>query len=1210
LGNLVSLTQGDDVANTLQIDATLGGVIDLHSLVSINDPNVGDTRGRSVRVTAQDPGSVVDLSGLTTFTDRDPNYADYYGIYEGRSALLASNSGKITVPALATASNVDVRFDAVSTFALPQLKSANGLSVTIASGAQSLPALTDAANTAFIVSAGSLAVPALTVAPSSQWVNSGGSVSAPLLANIDAASFIVSGGSTLSFPAAVSYSLQPLGVGGRRSFLVSGTGSKLDLGNLVSLTQGDDVANTLQIDATLGGVIDLHSLVSINDPNVGDTRGRSVRVTAQDPGSVVDLSGLTTFTDRDPNYADYYGIYEGRSALLASNSGKITVPALATASNVDVRFDAVSTFALPQLKSANALLFTLVGGVHALPALADASGSSWVVSGGTVALPVLSNIDGCNVTVTGGASLSFPAAVSYSLQPLGVGGRRSFLVSGTGSKLDLGNLVSLTQGDDVANTLQIDATLGGVIDLHSLVSINDPNVGDTRGRSVRVTAQDPGSVVDLSGLTTFTDRDPNYADYYGIYEGRSALLASNSGKITLFNGGSAVQNCDVNVDATSQFVGRLKLGHSANLAGAGTVVGDVVNAGGAVYPGGINSVGSLTITGNFTQTAGTLGIELANSSAFDRLLVGKSTTLGGELNITRLGGFDPVTGELFPVVVGSNPTGTFSSVLGGTFGGKSFVVEYQPTGARLRVSDQLIVVSPTSGLVTTEAGGQAFFNVSLTQAPSSSVTMQFTSSNTSEGTPSPSTIVFTPADWAVPRVVTVTGVFDFVVDGDVPYTIITSPAVSADPSFNNQNPPDVSVTNKSVDVAGVVITPTTGLVTTEAGGSATFTVRLNSAPAASVSFSLATSDATEGSTPTTSLTFTQSDWFQPQTVTITGIDDFLDDGDMAYSIVTSPVVSVDPFYNGLNPADISVVNVDNDTKGIAITPTFNIVTSEGGQSAQFAVVLTSQPTAPVSLGLNSSNIQEGNVSSTLLTFTPGNWNIPQVVTVSGVEDAVIDGNRSYLIVSSPAVSADLAYQGYNPPDVACLNLDNDSVAPYAPVTVSGVTIGDGSAQRSTVRKITVTFSQLVSLPVSPVSAFSLQRQSDGQAVTLQAAIDNSGAGTVVQLTFTGGLSEFGSLVDGRYTLTVHAANLGGGGGQLDGNGDGNAGDDYVLVGTPANGLFRLFGDADGNGTVNSTDFLAFRLAFLSNNAAFDFNNNGTVDSSDFLQFRLRFLQVI
>ena len=68
-----------------------------------------------------------------------------------------------------------------------------------------------------------------------------------------------------------------------------------------------------------------------------------------------------------------------------------------------------------------------------------------------------------------------------------------------------------------------------------------------------------------------------------------------------------------------------------------------------------------------------------------------------------------------------------------------------------------VVVSPTSGLYTTEAGGTAIFTIVLNTSPTYDVTIVLLSSNTSEGTVSPSVATFTPANWNTPQTVTVTG---------------------------------------------------------------------------------------------------------------------------------------------------------------------------------------------------------------------------------------------------------------------------------------------------------------------------------------------------------------------------------------------------------------------------------------------------------------------
>lgn len=179
-----------------------------------------------------------------------------------------------------------------------------------------------------------------------------------------------------------------------------------------------------------------------------------------------------------------------------------------------------------------------------------------------------------------------------------------------------------------------------------------------------------------------------------------------------------------------------------------------------------------------------------------------------------------------------------------------------------------------------------------------------------------------------------------------------------------------------------------------------------------------------------------------------------------------------------------------------------------------------------------------------------------------------------------------------------------------PPVVSQVIVNNGAIQRSRVTSVQVHFDQVVSLPVNPTDAFQLLRTSDNAAVTLAASVDHTGLGTVVTLTFVGGAVQSGSLADGLYSLRVVASQVSNDSSALDGNGDRTPGDDYVLVGTPGNTFFRLFGDADGSGQVNAADFLAFRLAFLGSSPTFDIDASGQVDSIDFLGFRLNFLKSI
>src|SRR5205823_10320235 len=138
---------------------------------------------------------------------------------------------------------------------------------------------------------------------------------------------------------------------------------------------------------------------------------------------------------------------------------------------------------------------------------------------------------------------------------------------------------------------------------------------------------------------------------------------------------------------------------------------------------------------------------------------------------------------------------------------------------------------------------------------------------------------------------------------------------SSDPNYSGRDANDVSLTNSDDDVTGIQVAPLTGLVTTEAGGTATFTVKLASQPTADVTIPISSSNLAEGTVGPASVTFTTANWSVAQTVTVTGVDDAVDDGDVAYTLATGAATSTDPNYSGVDAADVSATNRDDDTAG-------------------------------------------------------------------------------------------------------------------------------------------------------------------------------------------------------------------------------------------------------------------------------------------------------
>lgn len=422
-------------------------------------------------------------------------------------------------------------------------------------------------------------------------------------------------------------------------------------------------------------------------------------------------------------------------------------------------------------------------------------------------------------------------------------------------------------------------------------------------------------------------------------------------------------------------------------------------------------------------------------------------------------------------------------------------------------------VSPASGLTTTEAGGTATFTITMNSPPSANVTFDLTSSDTTEGTVTPASLTFTPVNWAIPQAVIATGVGDGAVDGDQTYSIVTGTATSGDATYNGSNPPDIPLMNIDENSVGFSITPTSGLTTTEAGGTSTFTIKLSSKPSANVIIGLTSSVAAEGTVSPASVTFSPATWNTAQVVTLTGVDDNAVDGNKAYTIITAAATSADAAYSGLNPVDVSAGNSDNDTAGFTVTPTSGLTTTETGGTTTFTIRLSSQPTADVSLGLTSSHTSEGTVSPASLTFTTTNWSTPQTVTLTGVNDVVADGDRAYAIVTAAATSTDVNYSGLNPPDVAASNTDDD-IAGFAVSPTSGlVTTEAGGTATFTIR--------LILAPTADVTiGLSSSNTAEGTVAPTSITFTSMNWSTPQTITITG-VND--AIVDGNKPYTIFTA---------------------------------------------------------------------------------------
>jgi hypothetical protein len=170
-------------------------------------------------------------------------------------------------------------------------------------------------------------------------------------------SLVATAGGKLTLPAVTSYGQASTDLFQTRTLHADGAGSMLDLSHVLGLTNGTNYDARLVIEALAGGVVDLRGATRIDDPSGGDTRQRSVGISA-DAGTIR-LDTLTTFTDVNGTAS---GNVDGRwSSLVARNGGNITAPNLATLQGVDLSYDGTGSLPAASLRAVTSGRITASG---------------------------------------------------------------------------------------------------------------------------------------------------------------------------------------------------------------------------------------------------------------------------------------------------------------------------------------------------------------------------------------------------------------------------------------------------------------------------------------------------------------------------------------------------------------------------------------------------------------------------------------------------------------------------------------------------------------------------------------------------------------------------------------------------------------------------------------------------------------------------------
>jgi hypothetical protein len=377
------------------------------------------------------------------------------------------------------------------------------------------------------------------------------------------------------------------------------------------------------------------------------------------------------------------------------------------------------------------------------------------------------------------------------------------------------------------------------------------------------------------------------------------------------------------------------------------------------------------------------------------------------------------------------------------------------------------VVTQSAGTTAvTEASTTDTFDVKLTGAPAGDVLVTL-AVTPAQATLSGATLVsnvltFTPNNWSVAQVVTVTALDDAIAEG--PHTAAISLAVaSTDLRYNTFVVADVNVAITDNDTGPRILLAHTTGTTEVTEGSTTDILNVSftggAAPASNVVITL-TGNSHLALSPT-SLTFTPANYGTPQPVTVSAVNDTTTEPYTEVAITAATDVAQPAGYASLS-ATASATVYDNDDLNnggdISIVQT-NLATRvlEGSMTDTIEVVLRRAPTATVTLTPSFSVGSQVNLSVSNLTFTTANWFVPQTVTITAVDDATVEGAHATTLTYTASATG-----GYVLGDtVAQIISIGDNEAAQPAITVSPVS--------GTVAEAGVPFTYTVTLAAAPLA---------------------------------------------------------------------------------------------------------------------------------------------
>ena len=414
------------------------------------------------------------------------------------------------------------------------------------------------------------------------------------------------------------------------------------------------------------------------------------------------------------------------------------------------------------------------------------------------------------------------------------------------------------------------------------------------------------------------------------------------------------------------------------------------------------------------------------------------------------------------------------------------------TGASLTLTDDdvaAIVTSPTTSAAsrvrTSEDGSTAAVAVSLATEPTGDVRMDVASSDTAQGTVSPAMLTFTATNWSTAQTVTLTGVDDNpdAVDGSQTYTVslTVDTANTADANYDALSAVTIYAVNAD-DELGLDVGAVSGPVT-EAGGTATFTVRLVTDPALAtqasqaVTVSVTSRDAGEGRVSPPSLTFTagaSGTWSTSQTVTVTGVDDDVDDGTVTWDVRLDTSSAAGSDYHNVPDVDVAVMTEDNDnapTVMLALSPS-SIDESGTANTAAVRATLSRASSAATTVTVTAvSGFYTVGSDATIVIPAGDTAAASDTAAVAAVDNATDAPDRTETVTATVANDRAAADSTTMAVTGAALTIRDDDAAPNATLSLNPASIAENGGTSAVSATLSHRSSAATTVTVTAVSGF-------------------------------------------------------------------------------------------------------------------------------------------